>query len=68
MYVCVPQPLPAEQQCVVFVQECHRYTHTHARAHCVQVGLACVNDGAATPKYCLKEFFTSLNRHAKKVS
>ena len=25
------------------------------------VGLACVTDGAATPKYCLKEFFTSLN-------
>jgi len=24
------------------------------------VGLACVNDGAATPKYCLKEFYDSL--------
>ena len=43
------------------------YTHTHARAHGVQVGLACVNDGAATPKYCLKDFFSSLNRHAKRA-
>ena len=26
-----------------------------------------MNDGAATPKYCLKEFFTSLGRHAKRA-